>query len=94
MQKYENANAEIWKLIEKMQIEKINLEEKLNQKQENESNKQIEELQAKLEQMQIELERIKSENNKNFQELQSLYNSKRFKIVNKIANIVKPNKNF
>ena len=94
MQKYENVNSEIWKLIEKMQIEKITLEEKLNQKQENESNKQIEELQAKLEQMQIELERIKSENNKNFQELQSLYNSKRFKIVNKIANIVKPNKNF
>lgn len=94
MQKYENANLNIWKLIEKMQIEKINLQEKLNQKQENESNKQIEELQAKLEQMQIELERIKIENDKNFQELQSLYNSKRFKIVNKIANIVKPNKNF
>lgn len=94
MQKYENANSEIWKLIVKMQIEKITLEEKLNQKQESESNKQIEELQAKLEQMQLELERIKSENDKNFQELQSLYNSKRFKIVNKIANIVKPNKNF
>ena len=94
MQKYENVNSEIWKLIEKMQIEKITLEEKLNQKQESGSNRQIEELQAKLEQMQIELERIKIENDKNFQELQSLYNSKRFKIVNKIANIVKPNKNF
>ena len=94
MQKYENANSEIWKLIVKMQIEKITLEEKLNKKQESESNKQIEELQAKLEQMQLELERIKIENDKNFQELQSLYNSKRFKIVNKIANIVKPNKNF
>ena len=94
MQKYENVNSEIWKLIEKMQIEKITLEEKLNQKQESGSNRQIEELQAKLEQMQIELERIKIENGKNFQELQSLYNSKRFKIVNKIANIVKPNKNF
>lgn len=94
MQKYENVNLNIWKLIEKMQIEKITLEEKLNQKQESGSNRQIEELQAKLEQMQIELERIKIENDKNFQELQSLYNSKRFKIVNKIANIVKPNKNF
>lgn len=94
MQKSENVNSEIWKLIEKMQIEKITLEEKLNQKQESGSNRQIEELQAKLEQMQIELERIKIENDKNFQELQSLYNSKRFKIVNKIANIVKPNKNF
>lgn len=100
MQKYENANSEIWKLIVKMQIEKITLEGRLNKKQnqekeqEHSKNKQIEEQQKKLEQMQLELERIKIENDKNFQELQSLYNSKRFKIVNKIANIVKPNKNF
>ena len=64
----------------------------------NQFSKDLENLKKETEEKNIqynkEIERIKSENDKNFQELQSLYNSKRFKIVNKIANIVKPNKNF
>lgn len=87
---YELTYGHMWQLIEKLQMEKMKLEEDEISENTEEKNKIKKELIEK----EKELELLKEENDKNFQELQSLYNSKRFKIVNKIANIVKPNKNF
>ena len=45
-----------------------------------------------LEKVNIELEETKRQKEEVLKELQSVYNSKRFKIVNKIANIISFNK--
>lgn len=83
---YEGANIEIIRLIEKLQNKNIELQEKIP--------KINEKLNGELEKANKELEETKKQSEEILKELQSVYNSKRFKIVNKIANIVKPNKNF
>ena len=85
---YENANLEMWNLIYKLQ--NINNESKKINTIENELNKE----KAEKQEYKNKLENEKAEKEKILKELQSVYNSKRFKLVNKIANIVKPNKNF
>lgn len=83
---YEGANIEIIRLIEKLQNKNIELQEKIP--------KINEKLNGELEKANKELEETKKQSEEILKELQSVYNSKRFKIVNKIANIVNPNKNF
>lgn len=85
---YEKANIEIIKLIEKLQDKNLELQEKIPKINE----KYEEKLNIELEKANKELAEVKKQSEEILKELQSVYNSKRFKIVNKIANIISFNK--
>lgn len=84
---YENANIEIWNLIQKLQNTIDTNENKIEE---------VALLKNELDKAKYEIEEYKNKYNgekkekeKIFEELQNVYNSKRFKIVNKMANIIR-----
>ena len=85
---YTQANLQIFKVIQKLQEDKIKLQKEIiNFK--NIDNNELEKLKQDLDKKEQEIKRVNEEKEKIFNELQSLYNSKRFKIVNNIAKILK-----
>lgn len=81
---YTNANLKIFQLVQKLQNDKIELENKKNI-----DNNEVKKLKEELEVKSKEIENVREEKEKIYKELQSLYNSKRFKIVNNLAKILK-----
>lgn len=85
---YTQANLQIFKVIQKLQEDKIKLQKEIiNFK--NIDNNELEKLKQDLDKKGQEIKNVNEEKEKIFNELQSLYNSKRFKIVNNIAKILK-----
>ena len=85
---YTKANIKIFELIQKLQNDKLKLEKEiLNLK--NIDNNELEKLKQDLDAKTQELKNVQEEKEKLFNELQSVYNSKRFKIVNNIAKMLK-----
>lgn len=85
---YIQANLQIFKVIQKLQEDKIKLQKEIiNFK--NIDNNELEKLKQDLDKKEQEINSVNEEKEKIFNELQSLYNSKRFKIVNNIAKILK-----
>lgn len=90
---YENVLLDIFNILRNKQEEIIDLKNKLEDGQ-HEYKEKIQSLQSELDNKTTELNNIQNEYNKVFEELKSVYNSKRFKLVNKIANICnRKNKN-
>ena len=83
---YENAILDVFNILMDKQEEISNLKNKLENRFKNKKNK-ILSLQKELDNKTTELNNIQEEYSKVFEELKSVYNSKRFKLVNKIANI-------
>lgn len=88
---YTNAKLKIFELIQKIQNEKTELEKEITQLKNIDKNelKELEKLKKEFEDNKEELKKIKVEKAEIYKELQSVYNSKRFKIVNGIAKMLK-----
>ena len=85
---YTKTILKIFELIQKLQEDKSELEKEiLNLK--NIDNNELEKLKQDLDTKAQELKNVQEEKEKIFNELQSVYNSKRFKIVNGIAKILR-----
>ena len=85
---YTKTILKIFELIQKLQEDKLELEKEiLNLK--NIDNNELEKLKQDLDTKAQELKNVQEEKEKIFNELQSVYNSKRFKIVNGIAKILR-----
>ena len=85
---YTETILKIFELIQKLQNDKLELEKEiLNLK--NIDNNELEKLKQDLDTKAQELKNVQEEKEKIFKELQSVYNSKRFKIVNGIAKILR-----
>ena len=85
---YTKTILKIFELIQKLQEDKLELEKEiLNLK--NIDNNELEKLKQELDTKAQELKNVQKEKEKIFKELQSVYNSKRFKIVNGIAKILR-----
>ena len=85
---YTQANLQIFKVIQKLQEDKIKLQKEIIDFK-NIDNNELEKLKQDLDKKEQEIKSVNEEKEKIFNELQSLYNSKRFKIVNNIAKILK-----
>lgn len=85
---YTKANLKIFEIIQKLQKDKLELEKEIiNLK--NIDNNEFEKLKQDLDVKVQELKNVQEEKEKIFKELESVYNSKRFKLVNKFAKILK-----
>ena len=85
---YTKTILKIFELIQKLQEDKLELEKEiLNLK--NIDNNELEKLKQDLDTKAQELKNVQEEKEKIFNELQNVYNSKRFKIVNGIAKILR-----
>lgn len=85
---YTQANLQIFKVIQKLQEDKIKLQKEIIDFK-NIDNNELEKLKQDLDKKEQEIKSVNEEKEKIFNELQSVYNSKRFKIVNGIAKILR-----
>ncbi len=88
---YENALLELFQII-KQKEENIKEEKSKELSEYAVQKSQIENLKNELENKQNEINNLKIEYDNTFNELKSVYNSKRFKVVNKIANLYRRKK--
>ncbi len=88
---YTDAKLKIFELIQKIQNEKTELEKEITQLKNIDKNelKELDKLRKDLEDNKAELNKIKEKKEEIYKELQSVYNSKRFKLVNNLAKIIK-----
>lgn len=84
---YKNANIEIWNLIQKLQNTINTNENKLDEASLIES--ELDKAKIEIEEYKNRYNNEKKEKEQFYEELQNVYNSKRFKIVNKMANIIR-----
>ena len=84
---YKNANIEIWNLIQKLQ-NTIDTNENKTEEVSLLKN-ELDKAKYEIEEYKNKYNNEKKEKEKIFEELQNVYNSKRFKIVNKMANIIR-----